>query len=118
MSQGHGQRDRQGQADTGLHLGQAADEMPLETEAVVDAVVDPLQGVAAVVTALPAGTAVRVRHEEAPIVIVGAVVDSIVSYEMVTAEGEIVRVDDSQDPALFWGMRGKERALASLPSSC
>lgn len=36
----------------------------------------------------------------------GAVVDSIVSYEMVTAEGEVVRVDESEDPELFWGMRG------------
>ena len=36
----------------------------------------------------------------------GAVVDSIVSYEMVTAEGAVVRVDASRDPELFWGMRG------------
>lgn len=36
----------------------------------------------------------------------GAVVDSIVGYEMVTAEGKVVRVDEASDPELFWGMRG------------
>jgi hypothetical protein len=36
----------------------------------------------------------------------GPVVDSIVGYEMVTAKGEIIRVDAETDPELFWGMRG------------
>jgi FAD/FMN-containing dehydrogenase len=36
----------------------------------------------------------------------GPVVDSIVGYEMVTAAGKVVRVDEAKDPALFWGMRG------------
>lgn len=36
----------------------------------------------------------------------GAVVDSIVGYEMVTAEGKVIRVDAARDPELFWGMRG------------
>jgi hypothetical protein len=36
----------------------------------------------------------------------GAVVDSIVGYEMVTAAGEVIRVDANKDPELFWGMRG------------
>jgi FAD/FMN-containing dehydrogenase len=36
----------------------------------------------------------------------GPVVDSIVGYEMVTAEGKVVRVDEATDPELFWGMRG------------
>jgi FAD/FMN-containing dehydrogenase len=36
----------------------------------------------------------------------GPVVDSIVGYEMVTAAGEGVRVDEARDPELFWGMRG------------
>ncbi len=36
----------------------------------------------------------------------GAVVDSILGYEMVTATGEVVRVDAAKDPELFWGMRG------------
>jgi hypothetical protein len=36
----------------------------------------------------------------------GAVVDSIVGYEMITAAGEVIRVDASKDPELFWGMRG------------
>jgi len=36
----------------------------------------------------------------------GAIVDSIVGYEMVTAAGELVRVDEAKDPELFWGMRG------------
>jgi hypothetical protein len=36
----------------------------------------------------------------------GAVVDSIVGYEMVSAAGEVIRVDAVRDPELFWGMRG------------
>ena len=36
----------------------------------------------------------------------GAVVDSIVGYEMVTATGEVIRVDEAKDAELFWGMRG------------
>ncbi len=36
----------------------------------------------------------------------GSVVDSIVGYEMVTAKGEVIRVDAEKDPELFWGMRG------------
>jgi FAD/FMN-containing dehydrogenase len=36
----------------------------------------------------------------------GAIVDSIVGYEMVTAAGKVVRVDETRDPELFWGMRG------------
>ncbi|MGI9522169.1 MAG: FAD-binding oxidoreductase [Hyphomicrobiaceae bacterium] len=36
----------------------------------------------------------------------GPVVDSIVGYEMVTANGEVIRVDSESDPELFWGMRG------------
>jgi FAD/FMN-containing dehydrogenase len=36
----------------------------------------------------------------------GPVVDSIVGYEMVTARGEVIRVDAESDPELFWGMRG------------
>ncbi|MFZ2157003.1 MAG: FAD-binding protein, partial [Bradyrhizobium sp.] len=36
----------------------------------------------------------------------GPVVDSIVGYEMVTAAGKVVRVDEATDPELFWGMRG------------
>jgi len=36
----------------------------------------------------------------------GAVVDSIVAYEMVNAQGEVVRIDEAKDPELFWGMRG------------
>jgi FAD/FMN-containing dehydrogenase len=36
----------------------------------------------------------------------GPVVDSIVGYEMVTAKGEVIRIDAEKDPELFWGMRG------------
>ena len=36
----------------------------------------------------------------------GAVVDSIVGYEMVSAAGDVIRVDAAKDPELFWGMRG------------
>jgi FAD binding domain-containing protein len=36
----------------------------------------------------------------------GAIVDSIVGYEMVTAAGKVVRVDGAKHPELFWGMRG------------
>ncbi|WP_295394448.1 hypothetical protein, partial [uncultured Thiodictyon sp.] len=55
VSQRHGHHDRQGQADPGLHLRQAADEMPLEAEAVIDAVIDSLQGAAPVLAAVPTG---------------------------------------------------------------
>ena len=36
----------------------------------------------------------------------GAVVDAIVAYQMVNAQGEVVWVDQARDPELFWGMRG------------
>jgi FAD/FMN-containing dehydrogenase len=36
----------------------------------------------------------------------GPVVDSIIGYEMVTADGKVVRVDGETDPELYWGMRG------------
>jgi len=36
----------------------------------------------------------------------GAIVDSIVAYELVTAAGQVIRVDETADPELFWGMRG------------
>jgi len=36
----------------------------------------------------------------------GAVVDSIVAYQMVNAQGEVVWVNEAKDPELFWGMRG------------
>ncbi len=36
----------------------------------------------------------------------GPVVDSIVGYEMVNAAGEVVRLNEGNDPELFWGMRG------------
>jgi hypothetical protein len=36
----------------------------------------------------------------------GAVVDSIEAYEMVNAQGGVVRIDEATDPELFWGMRG------------
>jgi len=36
----------------------------------------------------------------------GAVVDAIVGYQMVNAQGDVVWVDEARDPELFWGMRG------------
>jgi hypothetical protein len=36
----------------------------------------------------------------------GPVVDSIIGYEMVTAKGEVVRVNAETDSELYWGMRG------------
>jgi FAD binding domain len=36
----------------------------------------------------------------------GAVVDSIVAYQMVNAQGDVVWVDEARDRELFWGMRG------------
>jgi hypothetical protein len=36
----------------------------------------------------------------------GAVVDSIVAYQMVNARGEVIWIDQAKDPDLFWGMRG------------
>jgi len=67
VTQGHSHHNRQGQADTGAHFRQPADEVLLQAEAVVDAVVDPFQGITVVVTALPTRAAVRGRHEDAPI---------------------------------------------------
>ena len=49
MSEGHSHHHRQRQSDAGLHLGLTTDEVALEAKAVVDAVVDPLQGTASVV---------------------------------------------------------------------
>ena len=72
VSQGHGHHDGKGQADPGLHLCQAADEMPLEAEAVVDAVIDPFQGAAPIVAAVPTGAAMWGRHEDASIMLVEA----------------------------------------------
>ena len=36
----------------------------------------------------------------------GLTCDNVVSYELVTAEGERLLVDESRDPELFWGLRG------------
>ena len=41
MPQRHRHHDGKGQADAGLHLALAADEVVFKAEAVVDAVVDP-----------------------------------------------------------------------------
>lgn len=70
MPQGHRHHDRQGQADTGGHFRPPPNEVPLEAEAVVDAVVDPFQGAAPVVAALPTRATVGGGHEDAPIVLV------------------------------------------------
>ena len=32
--------------------------------------------------------------------------DNVVSFEMVTAEGEVVRATETENPELFWGLRG------------
>ena len=36
----------------------------------------------------------------------GLTCDNVVSYELVTAEGDRLRVDENGDPELFWGLRG------------
>jgi FAD/FMN-containing dehydrogenase len=36
----------------------------------------------------------------------GLSIDSLVSIELVTAEGEVVRADDDEHPDLFWAVRG------------
>jgi hypothetical protein len=72
VSQGHRHHHCEGQADPALHFCQAADDTPLETEAVIDAVIDPLHGAAPVVSALPTGAAMRGRHEAASILILKA----------------------------------------------
>ena len=41
----------------------------------------------------------------------GPVVDSIVGYEMVTAAGKVVRVDDAKDPELYLGHARERRQL-------
>lgn len=48
----------------------------------------------------------------------GLACNSIVAVELVTAQGEIVRVDAESDPDLFWAIRGEAGASASSrPSS-
>lgn len=42
----------------------------------------------------------------------GAAVDSIVGYELVTADGRVLRVDQANDEELFWGMRGNGASFA------
>lgn len=69
MPQGHGHHHRQRQSDAGLHFGLTPDKVMLEAKAVVDAVVDPLQGTAPVVPALPGGTAMGGGHEDAPVLL-------------------------------------------------
>jgi hypothetical protein len=54
----------------GPHGATVAGLLLLEAEVAVDAVVDPLQGAAAVVAALPARAAVRGGDEDAPVVLV------------------------------------------------
>jgi FAD/FMN-containing dehydrogenase len=36
----------------------------------------------------------------------GLTVDNLLSVDLVTAEGESLRVDEASDPELFWGLRG------------
>jgi FAD/FMN-containing dehydrogenase len=36
----------------------------------------------------------------------GLACDNVVSYELVTAEGEVVRASSTENPELFWGLRG------------
>jgi FAD/FMN-containing dehydrogenase len=36
----------------------------------------------------------------------GMACDNLKSVELVTAEGEVLQVDDDSDPDLFWGLRG------------
>jgi len=56
----------------------------------------------------------------------GLTIDSLVAVELVTADGQIRRVDDRQDPDLFWAVRGAganfgvatrfKLALATVPA--
>lgn len=69
MPQRHGHHDRQGQSNAGLHLGQPPNEVPFEAEAVVDLVVDPLQGAASVIAPMPSGTAMGRGDEDAAVVV-------------------------------------------------
>ncbi len=36
----------------------------------------------------------------------GLTIDSLLAVELVTADGEVVRASDDENPELFWGMRG------------
>ena len=36
----------------------------------------------------------------------GLTCDNVVSFEMVTADGEVVRAAEDENPELYWGLRG------------
>ena len=72
VPQCHGHHDRQRQTDAGENFRQSSNEVPLDAEAVVDTVVEPLPGAAAVVTTPPTGAAERGRHEDTPVISVEA----------------------------------------------
>jgi hypothetical protein len=58
MPESHGRHHGQRETDACLHFGLATDEVPLKTEAGVNAVVDTFQGAAPMVTTPPGGTVI------------------------------------------------------------
>ncbi len=47
----------------------------------------------------------------------GLTIDQLLSVQMVTAEGELVRASENENADLFWGVRGEAATSGSSPSS-
>src|SRR5436190_1344876 len=46
----------------------------------------------------------------------GLACDNVVSYQVVTAEGEVMRASRTEHPALFWGLRGGGEGAVTVGS--
>jgi FAD/FMN-containing dehydrogenase len=47
----------------------------------------------------------------------GLAIDQLLSVDLITAEGEFVKASASENPDLFWGLRGEAATSVSSPSS-
>ena len=85
VSQGH--HDGKGEGDAGRHPAQAADVMVFETEGLVEAGVDSLQGRASAIAALPGERAARRRGEDAAVGVERNADDAAVALSVTVAGG-------------------------------